>query len=71
MSFSDDELDLLKEYINKFGGTCWLPTNNCNESRQFFILGLVARLEAAESKECNQFHCGHATCNAWRKAAGI
>ncbi len=29
--------------------------------------GILLRLEAAELKECNQFHCGHATCNAWRK----
>jgi hypothetical protein len=59
--FTDEELKRLKEMAaTPFESTCELAK---------YVPALLSRLALAEEKDCNQYHCGHATCNAWRKAA--
>lgn len=64
MTFTDDDLKQLKESIQGFKET---TTHTIHIGK---VHALLARLEAAELKECNQYHCGHASCNEWRKATG-
>src|SRR4029077_13930537 len=59
-AFDDDDLERLEK-----------ETRARTVSLRFYDLAaLVFRLKAAELKDCNQDHCGHPTCNAWRIAAG-
>ena len=61
MVFTDEDLE---EFVRRVkNGNC------CSISNDDFF-GLISRLEAAELKDCNQYHCGHETCNVWRKSAG-
>lgn len=63
--FSDGDLDHLNKIIrfnDRQGGETILKGDE--------LKALIARLELAEQKDCNQYHCGHASCNAWRKSAG-
>lgn len=61
--FSDEKLKRLKDHA-------LLPTRDMILLSHGELLALIARLELAEQKDCNQYHCGHATCNAWREAFG-
>ena len=77
MRFTDDELKRLGKECDEISAdiaASLFPggirfgirlTKHCHA-----VKDLIARLEAAELKECNQFHCGHETCNAWREVAG-
>lgn len=68
MTFYDDDLKRLKEDIHKNKTRTGIRFNL--HYRTEIIDALLARMELAELKDCNQFHCGHVSCNAWRKAAG-
>lgn len=72
--FSDEDLRRWKEYIElrderftEYAKEKEVldPPWSLNEFK-----ALIVRLELAEQKDCNQYHCGHASCNAWRKSAG-
>ncbi len=63
MTFTDEDLKKLKESLKHYPG--W-----ATEQSPEYWRNLLIRLEAAEEKECNQFHCGHASCNVWRNTVG-
>jgi len=61
MRLSDAHLERLKEMT--------LSQPDMVELWCVDLEALIARLMAAELKDCNQYHCGHATCNRWREVA--
>lgn len=62
--FTDDDLKRLKDNAKSLR---YLPMQGIS-GKQF--LALLARLEAAEKRDCLWEQCDHESCDTWRKAAG-